>query len=133
MFSHEDLSASMRTILRQIVSPLAVDLRHYNRLIFVLLLYMAKRRIQTDWLGLMTSLLDKIESNRQLLVGRNSVQELYVLLHLSGLFCTDILKRPPRKIGMAPYGRPRPPSADPDLLGRSDVPEASLSLFQQKP
>ncbi|EPE32151.1 hypothetical protein GLAREA_07284 [Glarea lozoyensis ATCC 20868] len=103
-------------------SPLAVDLRHYNRLSFVLLLYMAKHRIQTDWPGLITSLLDKIGSDRRLLVGSNSVQEFYVLLHLSGLFCTGILKRPPREIGMTPYGRPRPPSADPDLLGRSDVP-----------
>ena len=71
---------------------------------------------------LITSLLDRVESDRRLLVGSNSVQELYVLLHLFGLFYTEVLQHPPREIGMTPYGRPRPPSADPGLLGRSDVP-----------
>ncbi|KFZ01862.1 hypothetical protein V501_09758 [Pseudogymnoascus sp. VKM F-4519 (FW-2642)] len=122
MFSHEDLSSSMTTMLRRTISPLAVDLHHYNRLSFVLLLHMAKSRIETDWPRLITSLLDKVEFDRQLLVGSNSVQELYVLLHLFGLFCTEVLQRPPREIGMTPYGRPRPPSADLGLLGRSDVP-----------
>jgi hypothetical protein len=122
MFSHEDLSSSMATMLRQIISPLAVDLRHYNRLSFVLLLYMAKSRIRTDWPRLIMSLLDRVESDRQLFVGSNSVQELYVLLHLFGLFSTEVLQYPPHEIGMTPFGRPRPPSADPGLLGRSDVP-----------
>jgi hypothetical protein len=122
MFSHEDLSSSMANLLRQKTSPLAVDLRHYNRLSFVLLLHMAKSRIQTDWPRLMDSLLDRVESERQLLVGSNSFQELYVLLRLFGLFSTEILQKPPREIGMTPYGRPRPPFADPGLLGRSDVP-----------
>lgn len=135
MFSHENLSSSMMTMLRPTLSPLTVDLRYYNRLSFVLLLYMAKSRIQTDWPWLMTSLLDKIESDRQLLVGSNSVQELYVLLHLTGLFCTEVLKGPPREIGMTPYGQPRPPSADPGLLGRSDVPSivfVTLSVPREK-
>lgn len=122
MFSHEDLSSSMATILRQTLSPLAVDRRHYNRLSFVLLLYLAKGRIQTNWPRLITLLLDRVESDRRLLVGSNSVQEFYILLHLFGLFSTEVLRRPPREIGMTPYGQPRPPSADPGLLGRSDVP-----------
>jgi hypothetical protein len=109
-------------MLRRRTSPLTVDLQHYNRLSFVLLLYMAKSRIQSDWPRLMDSLLDKIESDRQLVTGSNSVQELYVLLQLFDLFSTDILKHPPREIGMSSYGRPRPPFADPGLLGRRDVP-----------
>ena len=120
MFCHEVMN--MVKLICQTVSPLAVDLRHYNRLSFVLLLCLAKSRIQTDWPSLMMSLVDKIESDREFLVGSNSLQELHVLLHLSGLFSNRVLERSPREIGMTPYGRPRPPAADTGLLGRSDVP-----------
>ncbi|KAJ5559394.1 hypothetical protein N7513_001793 [Penicillium frequentans] len=122
MFSYEDVGSMLGSMMRQMRSPLSVDLRHYNRMTFVIFLSLARNRVQTEWNSFMTRLLDMIQTDRRLLVGSNSVQELYLLLHLFGLFTSDVLQQPPRNIGRTPYGQPRTCLADTGLLGREDVP-----------
>jgi MYND finger len=122
MFSYEDMSLMMGSLMRQEKSPLAVDLRLYNRMTFVSLLFLAKNHVYTDWSPFIKHLLNMIQADTTLLVGRNSLQELYVLLHLFGLFTIDVLRQPPRSVGRTPYGQPRPRVADSGLLGREGLP-----------
>jgi hypothetical protein len=86
MFSYESIGSMMGDRLRQSTSPSSADFRHYNRMSFVGLLGLAKsRHVTTDWRAFMTSLVERIEYDRELLIGLNQCQELLVLLHLSGL------------------------------------------------
>ena len=108
--------------MHQVKSPPAVDLRHYNRMTFVGLLFLARNRVSTDWSPFIMYLLDMIQADKSLLVGSNSLQELFVLLHLFGLFTTDVLRQPPRSVGRTPYGQPRPRVADSGFLECEDLP-----------
>ncbi|KAJ6003538.1 hypothetical protein N7522_006230 [Penicillium canescens] len=135
MFSCEDMESMMNSLMRRATSPLSIDLQHYTRMTFITLLFLAKTHVQTDWAAFMSCLLDMIQANRQILVGSNSVQELYILLHQFGLFTSDVLKRPPHSIGRTPYGQPRVCQADTGLLGRESVPPIvylTLTVPRQK-
>lgn len=127
MFAYEDMSAMMSgigqaSVLRQATSPLAADLRYYTRLNLVVLLGLVKRAVLTDWEKCMECFVDKVTSDRRLLVGANSLQELYLHLHLFGLWDSDMLRRPPRENSMTPLGMLRPPALDTGLLGQHDIP-----------
>lgn len=135
MFSCENMESLMSSLMRRATSPLSTDLQHYTRMTFVTLLFLAKTRVQTDWAAFFSCLLDMIQTDRQILVGSNSIQELYLLLHLFGLFTSDVLERSPRRIGRTPYGQPRLCHADTGLLGRESVPPIvylSLTVPRQK-
>lgn len=112
----------MSSLMRRAISPLSIDIQHYTRMSFINLLSLTKVHVQTEWAAFTACLLDLIQSNRQILVGSNSFQELYILLHQSGLFTSDVLKRPPHSIGRTPYGQPRVCKADIGLLGHECVP-----------
>ncbi|PQE33060.1 MYND finger protein [Rutstroemia sp. NJR-2017a WRK4] len=128
MFSYENLSSLMELMMRQSTSPSSTDFRHYNRMSFVGLLGLAKsRHVTADWDAFITSLVDMIECDMELLTGSNQLQELYVLLHLTGLFSNPILgARHPRKLPLieAMFGPMRPPSAgiNQGLLGQQNIP-----------
>ncbi|KAM3077407.1 hypothetical protein ACMFMG_006752 [Clarireedia jacksonii] len=128
MFSYENLSLLMGGMMRQLTSPLSTDFRHYNRMSFVALLGLAKSRYVTaDWHAFISSLVDRIECDRELLIGSNQIQELHVLLHLSGLFSNSMLSAPhPRKLPRIEeiYGPMRSPSAGSDhgLLDQQNIP-----------
>lgn len=127
MFAFEDISALMSgigpaSVLRQATSPLAADLRYYTRLNLVVLLRLAQRAVLTDWQKCIECFIDKVTSDRQLLVGTNSLQELYLHLHLFGLWHSDMLIRPPRENSMTPLGRLRPSAVDPGFLGQQNIP-----------
>lgn len=135
MFRCEDMGSMMNSLKRRAISPLSIDLPHYTRMTFVILLSLAKSRVHTDWTACMRSLLSMIQADRQLLVGSIRVQELYLLFHLFGLFTSDILQQPAHKIGRTPYGQPRVCHDDPGLLGREDVPSIvylALTVPRQK-
>jgi hypothetical protein len=135
MFRCEDMESLMKSLKRRTISPLSIDLQHYTRMTFVIVLSLAKSRVHTDWTACMKSLLSMIQADRQLLVGSNSVQEIYLLFHLFGLFTSDILQKPAHNIGRTPYGQPRVCHDDPGLLGREDVPSIvylALTVPRQK-
>jgi hypothetical protein len=128
MFSYENLSSLMEVVMRQSKSPSSIDFRHYNRMSFVGLLGLAKsRHVTADWDAFIISLVDMIECDRELLVGLNQLQELYVLLHLTGLYSNPILSaRHPRKLPLieAMFGPMRPPSVgiSQGLLDQQNIP-----------
>lgn len=148
MFAFEDLSAmtsgvGAASVHRQVTSPMAADLRYYTRVNLVVLLRLAKRAVLTDWQKCIECFIDKVTTDRQLLVGTNSLQELYLHLHLFGLWDSEMLIRPPREHRMTPYGMLRPPAVDPGLLGQQNVPSVvfvalviprtKLEVFTGKP
>ena len=64
---------------------------HYHRATFAALLRCVKSNIEADWTKLMRHLLDLIEAGSNLLLGRNYIQELYLHLHLFGLYSVETL------------------------------------------
>ncbi|CAG8905060.1 unnamed protein product [Penicillium nalgiovense] len=118
MFSCEDMGSMMESMMRRSRSPLSVDLRHYNRTTFVILLSLTKKRVQTDWTSFMTCLLGMIQADRQLLVG-----------------ATVFRLCPPHRVVRTPYGRPRACLAGTGLLGREGAPPIvylALTVPRQK-
>ena len=125
MFQYEDWSKAFSgpmSIMRQITSPIASDLRYYTRLSLVKLIHMAKANVATDWQACMMSLAEKIEFDRTLMIGINSVQELYLHMHTFGLNKNAALELPPRDLFKPPHRMFAPTSSDIGLLGQPDVP-----------
>ena len=121
MFAFEDLSSMMSLMKRQIVTPLAGDLRFYSRMSLVALLRLAKNRVATDWGSCIDSLLEMIGNDHSLIVGSNSLQELYMHLHLSNLWENPSLKQNPKML-MTQFGRTRSTNGETGLLQHLDVP-----------
>lgn len=137
----EDISIRAEVTLRKMTQPLAGDLGFYTRLSFVALLTSARRTISTDWRTCISTLVEMIEEDRSLFVGSNSLQELYMQLHLSGLWYSPMLETNPRK-HTTYYGKPRP-AGEPGVLGRLDlpgtvhialvIPRSNLAIFMDRP
>ncbi|KAG9694695.1 hypothetical protein KCU95_g5549, partial [Aureobasidium melanogenum] len=137
----EDISIRMEVMMRKVTQPLAGDLGFYSRLSFVTLLMSAKRTISTNWRTCISTLVEMIENDRSLFIGSNSLQELYMQLHLSGLWRSPMLEDNPRR-HTTYYGKPRP-AGEPGVLGRPNlpgivhitlvVPRSSLTIFTDRP
>jgi MYND finger len=126
-FEYEDWSKSFArmgptSMMRQLTSPVAADLRYYTRFSLVKLIQIAKANITTDWRACMKSLVEMIESDRTLMIGINSVQELYLHLHTFGLWQDSALALAPKDLDKPPHGMLVPNSSDAGLLGQRDVP-----------
>lgn len=137
----EDMSIRMEVMTRRMTQPLSGDLSFYSRLSLVALLTSAKRTISTDWQECISTLVSMIENDRSLIVSSNNLQELYMQLHLSGLWHTPMLEENPRK-HTTYYGKPRS-AGEPGVLGRSNlpgtvhialvVPRSRLAVFTNRP
>lgn len=142
MFGSENTAALAQSVRREVSTRTTSAPDHYTRLSFVCLLEVIKRRIQLDWKAFMKLLLEEINKDLHLFMGRNSFQELQVSLYLSGLLTDLPVALPPRRLPMTPYGPIRPPSSDKGLLGTEDppsivfvtmsVPRSSLKMFTKQ-
>ncbi|KAL9098833.1 MAG: hypothetical protein Q9163_005576 [Psora crenata] len=122
MFVNEDTTRIIERNLRMRKSPFSVDSARYTRAGMVALLRLVRSRISVDWDEFMRAFLDNVESDRTLLVGLNSLQELYMHLHLFGLWTTEVLSKDPRQLDRdIPVGL-RPKSADKGLLASDKLP-----------
>ena len=140
MFNHEDLSTLFTTISRLGKGQqFSTDQRRYTRAGMVGLLRSARVRIDADWNQVLSVFLSHIESDRSLLVGPNSLQELFMHLHMFGIWTSEALKTNPRDIkGLSP----RSTSNDEGLLARKNippivhvvliVPREKLAIFTEK-
>jgi hypothetical protein len=116
----EDLTIMKQVTERKWAHPLVGDLGFYSRLSLVALVASAKRHISTDWLECADALLRRIKSDKSLMVGSNSLQELYMHLHMSGLWRAPMLGGDPRE-QKSYYSGPRP-AGEPGLLGQQSLP-----------
>ena len=91
MFSWESIEELRKTAQseyqKSLMGKVSIPkLPHYTRSSYAALLAFLKPRISVNWEHLMLCLLRHIEMDRQLMIGLNSVQDLFLQLHLFGAF-----------------------------------------------
>jgi hypothetical protein len=84
MFEHEDVASLLSSIDR--LKMLKNSSLHYHRGSLASFLCFVKQRVITDWDKTMSTLLDLVERNCYIALGGNYLQELYVQLHLFGVY-----------------------------------------------
>ncbi|MCJ1355455.1 MAG: hypothetical protein MMC33_005447 [Icmadophila ericetorum] len=129
MFEYEDWSKSFAasgsaSMMRQLRSPLAADLRYYTRISVVKLIHITKNNVATNWPACTDLLVDKIEADQTLMIGVNSVQELCFYMHTFGLWEHHAMMVPPKDLDRPPYNSFLPKTSDVGLLGQQDLPTA---------
>jgi hypothetical protein len=92
----EDLSQKFRNLLDPSRFTLSSKFNCNSRTTLVALIGLVSRHIDTDWSMCLLSMLRMIEADRTLLLGTNSLQELYIMLQLSGLVSISALESPPQ-------------------------------------
>lgn len=108
MFAKEDFSnlfSAMESIMDKHYST---DMQRYTRAAIVALIRVLKTTVFTDWDLVMTTFLDMVDSDRTLIVGSNSLQELNMHLALFGVWTLPVLAQGPRRIqkrSTCNYGR----------------------------
>ncbi|KAL9635457.1 MAG: hypothetical protein Q9164_003443 [Protoblastenia rupestris] len=122
MFVHEDSTQMMERAMRMNKGQYSIDQARYTRAGMVALLRLAKSRIDVDWDNLICLFLDKVESDRTLIVGSNSLQELYMYLHLFSVWTSDVMTKDPRQLNQATSLGLRSTNADRGLLASDKLP-----------
>lgn len=122
MFAHDDPSNLYARVQRMAISTqYSTDMQRYTRAALVALLRVAKARVITDWERFMHLFYSKIENDRTLLVGSNSMQELLLHIVYSGLWTPPVLQRGPRQVQIPDISlRSRP--GETGLLAENDIP-----------
>ncbi|KAF2092448.1 hypothetical protein NA57DRAFT_62455 [Rhizodiscina lignyota] len=96
MFQHEDpkflYSRMNMTALTSDSAP------QHHRASFVSLLAVVRSRLVVDWNKTMETLIQLIENEPTLMVGANYLQELYLYLHLFGIYSIETFTRSPRDV-----------------------------------
>jgi len=75
-----------------------IGLRHYNRTHLVMLMLVVKRNVETDWQACVTRLVKKIKRDKTCCLGRCSVHELTLWLHMHKLYQNRSLNTDPRAL-----------------------------------
>lgn len=96
MFSAEDVVSKLRNISTHDVMEMI--LVHYNRTSFATLMRLVKARTSQDWNKVMGAVMDKIEGDKQLLMGLNNYQGFVTQLHLLGVYTDIPILQPDQKI-----------------------------------
>ena len=122
MFAHDDPSNLYARVQRVALSnQYSTDMQHYTRAAIVALLRVAKARVITDWEKSMQFFYSKVENDRTLLVGSNSMQELLLHIHYSGLWTPPVLQRGPKQVQI-PGLSLRSTPGETGLLADKDIP-----------
>ena len=143
MFAKEDLSTLFSGLQSMQNKHYFTDMQRYTRAAVVALIRVLKTTVLTGWDRVMTTFLDMVESDRTLLVGSNSLQELNMHLALFGVWTLPVLAQGPRRIQKTFNLQLRPRSDVEGVLGRPDpppivyiilsVPRKSLEVFTSGP
>ena len=143
MFAKEDLSNLFSAMQSMKDKHYSTDMQRYTRAAIVALIRVLKTTVLTDWDLVMTTFLDMVESDRTLLVGSNSLQELNMHLALFGVWTFPVLAQGPRRIQKTFHLQLRPRSNVEGILGGVDpppivyiilsVPRKSLNVFTTGP
>lgn len=139
MFAKEDLSTLFSALQSMQNKQYSTDMQRYTRAAIVALIRVLKTTVLTDWSLVMTTFLDMVESDRTLLVGSNSLQELNMHLALFGVWTLPVLAQGPRRIQKTFNLQLRPRSNVEGVLGGPDppsivhiilsIPRKSLEVF----
>lgn len=122
MFAHEDVSTLFSRVTRMQKTHYSTDMPRYTRAALVALMRVVRTRTSTDWARMMDKFFDLVESDRTLLVGSNSLQELNVHLALYGLWTVPVLAEGPRQVERQ-FNLPlRPSKNESGILGQANPP-----------
>ena len=129
MFAHENLAKLTEMAKRMTISSYSTDMERYTRAAVVALLRLIKARVVVDWDRTMQILIGMLESDRSLIIGSNSLQELFMHLHCFGLWTSDVLRKGPREVGDISSLTIRSKSNDNGLLAEETVPAIVHLIF----
>lgn len=142
MFAHEDMTKMMARMTRMQTGHYSDDLQRYTRAAIVALLRIVKTRVEVNWVQVMTYLYDRIEHDRALIVGSNSLQELGMHLHLCGVWTTHALNGSPEQLRSNLGSNLRSPKDEIGILAEKSpppivclvmvIPRQKLEIFTEK-
>ncbi|KAL8917654.1 MAG: hypothetical protein Q9208_007835 [Pyrenodesmia sp. 3 TL-2023] len=122
MFTHEDMSTLFSRVTHMQETHYSTDMPRYTRAALVALMRVVKTRTLTDWDRVMDKFLGLVETDRTLLVGSNSLQELNVHLALYGVWTLPVLAEGPRQVE-GQFNLPlRPRKNERGILGQANPP-----------
>lgn len=98
MFAHEDVSKLMAKVARMKSGQYSVDLERYTRAGMVALLRVVKATVQVDWEQTMRLFDNQLNTDRSLMLGSNSLQEMYMHLHNFGVWTNKSLESGPNQL-----------------------------------
>ena len=122
MFSHEDFSKLMAQMASTKAGRCSVDLQRYTRAGMAALLRLVRATVQVDWEQTMLIFNNHLLTDRSLIVGSNSLQELYMHLHTLGVWTNDCLKRSPNQLRSGFSLSLRPTSGEKGILAADNAP-----------
>lgn len=122
MFAHEDISRMTAQLSRMSVGQYSIDLQRYTRAGMAALLRLVRATVQVDWEQTMHLLDSHLVTDRSLIVGSNSLQELYMHLHIFGVWTNECLERSPNQLRTGFGLSLRPTSGDKGILAADNTP-----------
>ena len=122
MFAHEDLSKAMAKLTATSAGHYMVELQRYTRAGMVALLRLVRATVQVDWDQTMHIFNNHLETDRSLIVGSNSLQEMYMHLHNLGVWTVDCLKSSPNQLSGGFGLSLRPTSGEQGILAADNTP-----------
>lgn len=134
----EDLSQKFSNMLTPNRNIFSNEINYHSRATLVALIGLVHRHIDTDWSKCLLDMLYLIETDRTLLVGTNSLQEVYVMLQMSGMVSIPGMEKSPQvcaRIHASAFGTPtftslsRYPNMPSIICIVLVVPRAKLKVF----
>lgn len=122
MFGHEDLSKLMAQMASRKAGHISVELQRYTRAGMAALLRLVRITVQVNWEQTMLIFNNHLETDRSLIVGSNSLQELYMHLHILGVWTNDCLKWSPNQLRNGSSLNLRPTSNEKGILAADNAP-----------
>ena len=122
MFAHEDVSKLAARLARMDIGQYSLDLQRYTRAGMVALLRLVRATVQVDWEQTMHLFVHHVEMDQSLLVGSNSLQELYMHLHIFGVWTDECLQSSPNQLRSGFGLSLRPASGEKGVLAADNTP-----------
>ncbi|KAL8684234.1 MAG: hypothetical protein Q9224_006501, partial [Gallowayella concinna] len=129
MFAHEDVSTLFSRMKRMQSNSYSTDMPRYTRAAIVALIRVVKTNVLADWASVMDTFESMVKADNSLLVGGNSLQDLYMQLAFFGVWTLPVLAEGPRQVQQR-FNLPlRPRSNVEKLLGEVDPPSIVHIIF----
>lgn len=122
MFAHEDVSKLMAKFAHISSGQYLVDLERYTRAGMVALLRFVKATVQVDWEQTMRLFNNHLDTDQSLLLGSNSLQEMYMHLHNFGVWTIKPLENGPDQVRQGFGLSLRPRSGEQGILAADNTP-----------
>ena len=100
MSTTEDLADINARIERMNLGGFAIDMARYTCDAVLTLLQLVKLNVAVDWDEMIGFFLDHLSLDRNLVAGSNSLQELYMWLHVSCLYKSEAFNKELRHFPM---------------------------------